>query len=510
MLCYKVFHSHWNVKLLGKFLLDHPLSYALTATADVPAVYLQQFWKIVRKVPDTKDIIRFKLNSQEITYIVDIFRDTLKLPVETLENLFVVPATMEIIESFMYTVGYQGVVDKVSAFYTKFLAQPWQTMFKYPSIPQRQDEYSHSIKDDIPLVSVYTTWNVTVQGMLILDAFLTNRATNDYKEYKTVFFEFPSDKRNKAHLQFHLLVMTERDEIVEATLLSLTLHKTTLAAKEQEKVAKVREKLVEEEIEKMVEGKEDEESYDSTSANSMLNDDVDDSGTKIEPRSHKKNQEVVNDDDNVNVIEKKDDEKNDEDVEKMDDVAKDGNNGTTSSMETRNEQMQTPIPTPTRSPRKDLSSDKTFSEELTAHVSSKTATTSKHKSKKGNIREVLDHCNNVVPEMPFTKTNEMIKEEMPHLVNLTVLKDREVDPINVPELISKEFANHGPKMIEELFRKHMQNTTLNLYPTTSSSTAEISTADLQQQLYLNMKSKLQDQIADPELWEILKAKFKKQ
>ncbi|GJT41789.1 hypothetical protein Tco_0941654 [Tanacetum coccineum] len=42
----------------------------------------------------------------------------------------------------------------------------------------------------------------------------------------------------------------------------------------------------------------------------------------------------------------------------------------------------------------------------------------------------------------------------------------------------------------------MQNTTLNLYPTTSSSTAEISTADLQQQLYLNMKSKLQDQAAD--------------
>ncbi|GJY98953.1 hypothetical protein Tco_0516383, partial [Tanacetum coccineum] len=28
------------------------------------------------------------------------------------------------------TIGYLGVVDKVSAFYMKFLAQPWQTMFK--------------------------------------------------------------------------------------------------------------------------------------------------------------------------------------------------------------------------------------------------------------------------------------------------------------------------------------------------------------------------------------------
>ncbi|GJS99970.1 hypothetical protein Tco_0821140 [Tanacetum coccineum] len=112
-------------KIVGQILLDHPLSYAVTATTDVPV-----------------------------------------------------------------TVGYQGVVDKVSAFYTKFLAQPWQTMFKkFPSIPQRLDEDYHSIKDDIPLVSVYSTWNVLFQGMLISDAFLTDEihATDDYKEYKMVF-----------------------------------------------------------------------------------------------------------------------------------------------------------------------------------------------------------------------------------------------------------------------------------------------------------------------------------
>nr|GFD14663.1 hypothetical protein [Tanacetum cinerariifolium] len=79
----------------------------------------------------------------------------------------------------------------------------------------------------------------------------------------------------------------ERDEIAEATLLSLTLHKTALAAEAQENVAKAQEKLEEEEIKKMVEGKEDEESYASEFVDSMLNDDVDNSGTKIEPESHK-------------------------------------------------------------------------------------------------------------------------------------------------------------------------------------------------------------------------------
>ncbi|GKD87098.1 hypothetical protein Tco_1358252 [Tanacetum coccineum] len=109
-------------KIFGQILFDHPLSYALTATADVSVVYLQQFWRTI---------------------------------METLDNSFVIPATIKIIESFMNRVGYQGVVDK----------------------------------DDIPLVSVYTMGNVTVRGMLISDSFLTKeiRATDDYKEYETMF-----------------------------------------------------------------------------------------------------------------------------------------------------------------------------------------------------------------------------------------------------------------------------------------------------------------------------------
>ncbi|GJT40669.1 hypothetical protein Tco_0940534 [Tanacetum coccineum] len=244
-------------------------NYALTATADVSAVYLQQFWKTVSKVSDTKDTIKFKLDTQEITYTVDMFCNTLKLPVETPDNPFIAPVNIKVIESFMQTVGYQGVIDKVSAFYMKFLAQPWQTMFKvfnrclttrtyghdqtkinilqlfhavvnhtnvdyaallwwdflncvfqkkdviqyprftkliisdlmkkFPFIPQRLDEDYHSIKDDIPLVSVYSTGNVLFRGMLISDAFLTDEihATDDYKEYEMVFVgvEVPINQR---------------------------------------------------------------------------------------------------------------------------------------------------------------------------------------------------------------------------------------------------------------------------------------------------------------------------
>ncbi|GKA46820.1 hypothetical protein Tco_0739703, partial [Tanacetum coccineum] len=300
------------------------------------------------------------------------------------------------------------------------------------------------------------------RGRLIPEAFLTDeiRATDNFKKYEMVFVgsttPIPPPIDDK-----------ERDEIAEATLLSLILHKTTLAAEAQENVAKVQEKLAEEEIEKMVEAEEDEESYASEFADSIFNDD-DDSGTRIEPESHKENLEVVADDD---VTKKKDDKKG-EDEEKDDNIGKIGNAteekdnadhidqtlvGThvTGSTETRNEQMQTPIPTPNRSFRKYLSSDKTISKELMATVSPTTAITSKSKSKRGFtsnktkiLPEVLDHCNNVVLELTFAKANEMIKEEIPRLVHLTVTKEREITPTNVPELISIEFATHAPKLIE--------------------------------------------------------------
>ncbi|GKD43705.1 hypothetical protein Tco_1268350, partial [Tanacetum coccineum] len=155
------------------------------------------------------------------------------------------------------------------------------------------------------------------------------------------------------------------------------------------------EKLAEEEIENMVEGEENEESYASEFADSMRNEDVDDSGTRIESR-HKENPKVVDDDD----VTKKKDDKKDEDEEKVDDVEKtdeaaeekDNDDPTdhtlvetyaTGSMETRNEQMQTSNPTPNRSHRKDLSSDKVISEELMATISPTTTTTSKVKRKKG-------------------------------------------------------------------------------------------------------------------------------
>ncbi|GKD46518.1 hypothetical protein Tco_1271163 [Tanacetum coccineum] len=275
----------------------------------------------------------------------------------------------------------------------------------------------------------------------------------------------------------------------------------------QENIAKVQEKLDEKEIEKIVEGDKVEESYASKFADSMINNDVDDSDTKIKPGSHKEYPKIVNDDDDQikkkkNDVEIKKEKKyeevvmekdDDDDVEKVDKGVKEKSNAGCSQ---RTKILPGSIDGMCRGRG-----------QIHSHIKNKFIT---HDFFMGKIQEVLDHCNKVVPELTFAKTNEMINKEMPHLVNLAVNKDHEVDPINAQEMISKEFATHAPKMIEELFRKYIQHSTSNLYPTTSSSTTGKLTADLQQQLYLKMKSTPQDQAVDLELWEILKAKFEKQ
>nr|GEU94326.1 retrovirus-related Pol polyprotein from transposon TNT 1-94 [Tanacetum cinerariifolium] len=401
----------------------------------------------VSKVPGPEETIKFMLNTQQFVYTMDMFRDILYLPAETLDNPFVAPVNIKTIEAFMNKVGYQGVVDK--------------------STPRAHRTPTHT---------------ASLQG----------------KKSKQSAGESSSPRQSYK-------ITIKRKKLTDA----------------QENIAKLQEKLAEDEIKKLVKGDEDEESYASEFANLVLNDEVDDFGTRLEPGSHKENPEKVDDDDIEIGKEKKDDveiekekkdekikkERNNDNVEETNKVVKDKDivNDVTGSTEIKKEQKQTPISSPTRSPMNVSSFDKTVSEELTATASPTTATTSKASSttkrKKqsiyfnsntlpgsiagmcrrcglirsyiknkfvthdffmSKIREVLDHCNKVVSDPTFAKTKEMITQKMPCLVNLAVNKDREVDPIKAKEMIPKKFATHGQKMIEELFRKHIQNTTLNL------------------------------------------------
>ncbi|GJT38451.1 hypothetical protein Tco_0938316 [Tanacetum coccineum] len=94
-------------------LVDHTLSYALTATANFLTIYIQQFWRAVKQVSNANETIHFMVDKQEIRYIVYIFRGTLKLPIETHEQPFIPPVDFDYIRPFLRILGFQGSLERI-------------------------------------------------------------------------------------------------------------------------------------------------------------------------------------------------------------------------------------------------------------------------------------------------------------------------------------------------------------------------------------------------------------
>nr|GEU31914.1 hypothetical protein [Tanacetum cinerariifolium] len=215
--------------------------------------------RMMIKVPNTEDTIKFMLDTQQFTYTMDMFRETLHLSMETLENLFVALANIHTIEAFMNRVGYQGVVDKVSAFFMKNLAQPWQTMFKvfnrclttrtsghdqtkinilqlfhkkkaiqyprfikliadlmkkFPNIPKWLEEDYHSIKDEVSLIRetyAFKDYDMLFMKVAILMNQLqpvvctqgTHRVTPSAHRSPTVSASPPESKKRKIEPESH-------------------------------------------------------------------------------------------------------------------------------------------------------------------------------------------------------------------------------------------------------------------------------------------------------------------
>ncbi|GJQ91054.1 hypothetical protein Tco_0002193 [Tanacetum coccineum] len=142
-------------------------------------------------------------------------------------------------------------------------------------------------------------------------------------------------------------------------------------------------------------------------------------GTRLDPWSNKENpKEIVDDDDDMIVNVDHDDQA----------LIWKKNSG---SLETRNEQMQTPIPIPPRSPRINLSLDREPLLELTdiQDISSEFLFKS---GLLGIMKKIDDALYAVLPRIATATTNGLLKD------NILVIVRAEV-----PDIISQEFVAHG-------------------------------------------------------------------
>ncbi|GKE00277.1 hypothetical protein Tco_1388260, partial [Tanacetum coccineum] len=78
---------------------------------------------------------------------------------------------------------------------------------------------------------------------------------------------------------------------------------------------------------------------------------------------------------------------------------------------------------------------------------------------------------------------------------------------NLPKIISQYLATRVPKMIEDLFKQHMESAASNVHSSSKASIASIS--DLQHRWYMKMKRNIQSQIDDSVIWGGLEDNFGK-
>ncbi|GJZ15272.1 hypothetical protein Tco_0550949 [Tanacetum coccineum] len=298
-----------------------------------------------------------------------MFRSTLKLPLETPNHPFIIPTTLKYIQPFLKIVGYQGIVDKVSAFYMNNLAQPWQKMFKifHAMINRVHVDYADLLWWDFlhcvqqkkdgkfqqsSITKLYYSYLEKGGG---LGGGIGGGAGSYEEEYKD---------HAKEYVGVDVLMIQPKS--VESTQGTIRTPRATMTPNPTDVVqTKLEKHKLAEDMEKLVEGK-DEESYASKFADFVFLDDKD-TGNRIEPESHKENPEIVDDDDDEEEEEKKDDDKDDVNDDNDNDYYDDQalvRNKKMGSSEDRNEKMQIPIPSPPISPSIDLSSDKNISQEL--------------------------------------------------------------------------------------------------------------------------------------------------
>ncbi|GJW64635.1 hypothetical protein Tco_0116519 [Tanacetum coccineum] len=101
-----------------------PFYNAFEISADVPEIYMQEFWVTVSRHHSS---LRFKLNGKSHTVNVDNFRDMLKIFPKLPGQIFEEPPLEEKILSFIRDLGHTGEIKFLSDVNVNHMHQPWRS-----------------------------------------------------------------------------------------------------------------------------------------------------------------------------------------------------------------------------------------------------------------------------------------------------------------------------------------------------------------------------------------------
>ncbi|GJU74403.1 hypothetical protein Tco_1265808 [Tanacetum coccineum] len=97
---------------------------AFLITAEVPVIYMHQFWATVIK---HKSSYRFKIDKKRFSVNVEVFREILNICPKVPGKAFDEPPTEEEALSFIHELGHTGEIKYITNVIVDHLHQPWRT-----------------------------------------------------------------------------------------------------------------------------------------------------------------------------------------------------------------------------------------------------------------------------------------------------------------------------------------------------------------------------------------------
>ncbi|GJU96012.1 hypothetical protein Tco_1320768 [Tanacetum coccineum] len=103
-----------------------PCYLAFLITAEVPEIYMRQFWNTIKKIKDT-DAYQFKLDKQKFRIDTNVFCEILQICPRLPNQDFVEPFFEEEMDPFIKELRYIGKCDMLSEIHTDHMYHPWRT-----------------------------------------------------------------------------------------------------------------------------------------------------------------------------------------------------------------------------------------------------------------------------------------------------------------------------------------------------------------------------------------------
>ncbi|GKA71226.1 hypothetical protein Tco_0777365 [Tanacetum coccineum] len=104
-----------------------PYYHAFLISADVPEIYMHQFWFTIKKVKKYS-FYQFDLDNKTCQIDVELLQEILDISPRVLNHEFIVPPSNDSLFDFLLELGYKGQLKHISKMFVDHMHQPWRTL----------------------------------------------------------------------------------------------------------------------------------------------------------------------------------------------------------------------------------------------------------------------------------------------------------------------------------------------------------------------------------------------